>query len=67
MIIWKKIKKLGPNEGDLKHIIDLPAMYALPKILSQAQKLLRDRSKKKTRKIIKKIKELIDEIKKGQE
>lgn len=66
MILWLKIKKLDPNEEDLKYIIDLPSMYALPKIISEAQKFLKRKSRKPDGRILQKIERTLKQIKKGQ-
>jgi len=66
--IWRKIKELEPQEEELIYILNLPCMYAFPRIISQAQKLLRpNRNKKKSNRILKRIEKLIEEIKKGQD
>lgn len=66
MILWTEIKGLDPNEGDLKYIIDLPSMYALPKMISDAQKLLKKKNRKPDGRILQKIERTIQEIEKGQ-
>jgi len=65
--LWKKIKKFDPTEKDLRYLLDLPMMYALPKITSEIQKMLRKSNKKKETRTIEKIKEFIKQIKQGQE
>ncbi len=66
--MWKRIKALEPQEDELRYILNLPCMYAFPRIISQAQKLLRpNRSKKKSNRILKRIEKLVEEIKKGQD
>ncbi len=64
MALWKKIKRLDLNEEELKYILDLPSMYALHKIVSQAQKLLRQIAKGNQGRNIKKLEELVEELKK---
>lgn len=66
MALWTKIKELNPNEEDLKYIIDLPSMYAFPKIISDAQNFLKKRNRKPDGRILQKIEQLVNEIKKGQ-
>lgn len=62
--ILKEIKDLDPNEQELKYLIDLPNMYALPGILWQIRRCLKQR--RRSNKVLEKIKKLIEEIKKGQ-
>lgn len=64
--LWKKIKIRGPSVEDLKYILNLPIMYALPKITSEIQKLLKKQGIEKGKKTIIKIEQFLQEIKKGQ-
>ncbi|OGZ17432.1 MAG: hypothetical protein A2V72_00360 [Candidatus Nealsonbacteria bacterium RBG_13_37_56] len=61
--IWKKIARLNPNEDDLKDILDLTyGKSAFYKVTSAIEKYIRKRAKRKAKKIIIRIKELIKEI-----
>ena len=64
--LWKKIKRFNLSDKDLKYLMDLPMMYALPKIISDIQKMLRKRNKKKEIRTIEKINKFIEQIKQGQ-
>ena len=64
--LLKKIKKLDPSIEDLKYLLALPSMYALPKITSEIQKLLKKQGIEKAKKTIRKIEQFVQEIKKGQ-
>ena len=62
--IWKILKKLNPCNEDLKYLLDLPGMYAFPKITSEIEKLLRKSSEHKQKRTVKRIKELVSDINK---
>lgn len=64
--LWKKIKRFNPSERDLRYLMDLPAMYALPNVVLDIQKVLRKINKKKEIKTFEKINDLIIKIKQGQ-
>ena len=68
MDLWRRIKKLDPNEGELRYLLDLESMYSLYEIRSEIEKLLRERHKTKENKITKKLLYLAKQIKtkKGQ-
>lgn len=68
MELWKKIEKLGPNQEDSRYLLNLPGMYALPKITSRIQKFIRRQNEKEKTKILKTIEKFVKEIKieKGQ-
>jgi len=53
--LLKKIKKRGPSTEDLKYLLALPSMYALPKITAEIQKLLKKQGIEKSKKTIRKI------------
>ena len=64
--LWEKIKKLNPDEKELRYILDLPSMYSLYKMRSEAEKLLRQKHKTKENKTTKKLLDIAKQIKKGQ-
>ena len=63
MTLWKKIKKLNPNEDDLKDVLELtygkPASY---KITLDIEKYIRKKAKRKDKKTLIKINGFIKEI-----
>jgi len=63
--LWKKIKKCDPSIEDLKYLLSLPSMYALPKITSEIEKLLKKQSIQKAKKTIRRIERFVQKIKKG--
>ena len=66
--IWGKIKKLDPNEEELKYLLDLESMYSYPEITSEIEKLLREIHKTKEKKAVRDLLNLANQIKtkKGQ-
>ena len=60
---WKRIEAIGPNEDELKYLLDLGKAHKLSRYI---ENLLAKRAKKKEGKAISKIKELIAQIKQGQ-
>ncbi len=62
--LWGKIEAIGPNEDELKYLLDLKKTSKLHRYI---EKLLAKRAQKKTGKAISRIKELVAQIKKGQE
>jgi hypothetical protein len=60
---WKRIEAIGPNEDELKYLLDLGKARKLSRYI---ENLLAKRAKKKEGKAISKIKELIAQIKQGQ-
>jgi len=66
MVLWKKIKERDPSIEDLKYLLVLPSMYALPKITSEIEKLLKRKDRKTDGKILQKIERTVQQIKNGQ-
>ncbi len=67
MNLWERIKKHDPDKEELRYILDLPSMYSLFEIRSEAEKLLRQKYKTKENKNIKRLLDLAKKTKKGQE
>jgi len=67
--LWKKIKPLEPNDNELKKLLEISTDALIIKIMDEIQKTItKDRKKKnKGDKILKKLRGLYQEIKKGQE
>jgi len=66
MDLWGRIKKLNPNEKELRHILDLESMYSYPEITLEVEKLLRQRHKPRETKTMKRLLDIVKQIEKGQ-
>jgi|GEM_PF-3177653 len=61
---WKRIELIGPNEDELKYLLDSEKSRGLSRLI---ERMLAKRAQKKEGKAISRIKELVGQIKQGQE
>jgi hypothetical protein len=60
---WKRIKAIGPNEDELRYLLDLNKARKLWRYIEH---MLAKKSQNKEGKAIDKIRELVEQIKQGQ-